>query len=152
MLFVRDRNRGVSLVHCDCVSLFSRRRECWKALFRNSFIFLRSARTTSTRMGFKTTTLRCLSGSRFLTRRNNGDGGCIPCAYVKASCPPRYTLLYSHANAEDLGNLSVLFSFSDRRSIPFFLWLSKCLFVDVVGYDYPGYGKCTYAVAHSSSL
>ncbi|OAO12971.1 serine protease family S09X [Blastocystis sp. ATCC 50177/Nand II] len=58
-------------------------------------------------------------------------GNCIPCVYVKASSQSRYTVLYSHANAEDIGNL-----------MGFFLWMSKHLFVDVIGYDYPGYGLC----------
>ncbi|KAK8792444.1 hypothetical protein WA588_004940 [Blastocystis sp. NMH] len=58
-------------------------------------------------------------------------GGIIPCVRIRSSSPSRFTILYSHANAEDLGFL-----------IDFFRWLSKSLYVDVIGYDYPGYGLC----------
>mmetsp|Transcript_9032 Transcript_9032/g.26975 ORF Transcript_9032/g.26975 Transcript_9032/m.26975 type:complete len:329 (-) Transcript_9032:485-1471(-) len=44
----------------------------------------------------------------------------------------RYTLLYSHANAEDLGNI-----------YPWCKFLSKTLQVNVFAYDYTGYGLAT---------
>lgn len=44
----------------------------------------------------------------------------------------RYTLLYSHANAEDLGNI-----------YPWCKFLSKTLKVNVFAYDYTGYGLAT---------
>ena len=65
--------------------------------------------------------------------------------YVKASCQSRYTVLYSHANAEDIGNLFLFNMIWITSRMGFFLWMSKYLFVDVIGYDYPGYGLCAYA-------
>ena len=81
-----------------------------------------------------------------LHRSKDSAGNCIPCVYVKASSQSRYTVLYSHANAEDIGNLFLSHSISMTSRMGFFLWMSKHLFVDVIGYDYPGYGLCGYAV------
>ena len=46
------------------------------------------------------------------------------------SCTP--TILYSHANAEDLGNI-----------YPWCKFLSKMLGVNIFAYDYTGYGLAT---------
>ena len=40
-----------------------------------------------------------------VTFTDNGDGSIIPCVYIKSKTPARYTIVYSHANAEDLGYL-----------------------------------------------
>ena len=42
----------------------------------------------------------------------------------------KYTLLYSHGNAVDLGLMST-----------FFIWLSHHLQMDIFSYDYSGYGS-----------
>jgi hypothetical protein len=49
---------------------------------------------------------------------------------ITSSCVP--TLLYSHANAEDLGNI-----------YPWCKFLSKMLGVNIFAYDYTGYGLAT---------
>ena len=53
--------------------------------------------------------------------------------FVKCSNEPlksKYTLLYSHGNAVDLGLMST-----------FFVWLSHRLQIDIFSYDYSGYGS-----------
>ncbi|KNB45748.1 hypothetical protein JH06_0677 [Blastocystis sp. subtype 4] len=62
---------------------------------------------------------------------DDGLGGLIPCVRVRSQSAARFTILYSHANAEDLGYLYI---------IDFLQWLAKYLYVDVIGYEYPGYG------------
>ena len=37
--------------------------------------------------------------------RDDGLGGLIPCVRVRSQSAARFTILYSHANAEDLGYL-----------------------------------------------
>ena len=73
--------------------------------------------------------LLCFQVSFAQTRRGNR----IACMFVK--CPDdasksKYTLLYSHGNAVDLGLMST-----------FFIWLSHRLQMDIFSYDYSGYGS-----------
>lgn len=51
---------------------------------------------------------------------------------ITSSEQPRLTLLYSHGNAVDLGHM-----------LPVYRELSRLLRVNVMGYDYSGYGCCT---------
>lgn len=53
----------------------------------------------------------------------------IACMYVKACSKPKYTILFSHGNAADLGLMS-----------SFYLTLGNRLNCNVFGYDYSGYG------------
>ena len=54
----------------------------------------------------------------------------VPVLYYPSSTPQSsYTILFSHGNAEDLGLI-----------YPFLSQLSAALSVNVVSYDYPGYG------------
>lgn len=55
-------------------------------------------------------------------------GSRIPATYI-ATPGAKLTLLYSHANAEDLGNI-----------YPWCKFLSKALGVNLLAYDYSGYG------------
>ena len=91
---------------------------------------------------FGATFLRCAFFEPFLYRSKDSTGNSIPCVYVKASCQSRFTVLYSHANAEDIGYLLLFVVYCIMNRMGFFLWMSKNLFVDVIGYDYPGYGLC----------
>mmetsp|Transcript_23725 Transcript_23725/g.36353 ORF Transcript_23725/g.36353 Transcript_23725/m.36353 type:complete len:390 (+) Transcript_23725:385-1554(+) len=59
-----------------------------------------------------------------------GGGPSAPGGGGNASCTP--TILYSHANAEDLGNI-----------YPWCKFLSKMLGVNIFAYDYTGYGLAT---------
>lgn len=61
------------------------------------------------------------------TRRKNR----IVCLYIKAQVvDPKFTILYSHGNAVDLGQM-----------YSFFSMLSACLNCDIFSYDYSGYGR-----------
>ncbi|KAI0986177.1 hypothetical protein GJ496_002078 [Pomphorhynchus laevis] len=61
-----------------------------------------------------------------MTKRRNR----IVCLYMKASVQnPKYTILYSHGNAVDLGQMCSFFSM-----------LSACLNCNIFSYDYSGYG------------
>ena len=62
------------------------------------------------------------------TQRRNTIG----CMYVKLSETPKYTLLFSHGNAVDLGQMS-----------SFYVGLGKRLKCNVFAYDYSGYGAST---------
>lgn len=53
----------------------------------------------------------------------------IACMYVKACSKPKYTILFSHGNAADLGLMS-----------SFYLGLGNKINCNVFGYDYSGYG------------
>lgn len=69
------------------------------------------------------------------TSNNNNDNSSSPLSPTKSSSPSytpssnRYTLLYSHGNAEDIGLLS-----------KFLTDISRLLQVDILVYDYRGYG------------
>jgi fermentation-respiration switch protein FrsA (DUF1100 family) len=60
---------------------------------------------------------------------------------VKAPTPVSFTLLHSHGNAVDLGQM-----------LPFYEQLSKYLQVNVFAYDYRGYGQSSGTPAVSSCL
>jgi hypothetical protein len=62
-------------------------------------------------------------------RSSNGGGGGGGSGYFTPGAP---TILYSHANAEDLGNI-----------YPWCKFLSKMLGVNIFAYDYTGYGLAT---------
>lgn len=53
----------------------------------------------------------------------------IACGYIRCVPFPRFTILFSHSNALDLGQL-----------LPFLLILGRRLNCNVLGYDYAGYG------------
>ncbi|XP_065188314.1 alpha/beta hydrolase domain-containing protein 17C-like [Sycon ciliatum] len=56
----------------------------------------------------------------------------IACMYVKLTDTPKYTLLFSHGNAVDLGQMS-----------SYYVGLGTRLGCNVFGYDYSGYGDST---------
>ncbi|KAG1675417.1 hypothetical protein FOA52_012336 [Chlamydomonas sp. UWO 241] len=65
---------------------------------------------------------------------NHGDVSEVVCAFVpykssKTSLNANVTILYSHGNAVDIGPM-----------MPVYMGLSKLLKVNVMGYDYTGYG------------
>jgi len=66
----------------------------------------------------------------FLNSGRMGSGGGGGSSSTSTSCAP--TILYSHANAEDLGNI-----------YPWCKFLSKMLGVNIFAYDYTGYGLAT---------
>ena len=49
--------------------------------------------------------LKCIVLSIQFIYSDNGNESIIPCVYIKSKTPARYTIVYSHANAEDLGYL-----------------------------------------------
>ena len=49
--------------------------------------------------------LRCSDWLYSTRNRDDQAGGIIPCIRIRSSSPARFTILYSHANAEDLGFL-----------------------------------------------
>lgn len=59
-------------------------------------------------------------------------GNTIACMYVKVEESPKYTLLFSHGNAVDLGQMS-----------SFYVGLGRRLKCNVFAYDYSGYGEST---------
>ena len=63
----------------------------------------------------------------FFTRTSRGNQ--IACFYVKSSINPKFTILFSHGNAVDIGQMS-----------SFFLGLGSRLDCNIFGYDYSGYG------------
>lgn len=63
----------------------------------------------------------------FFTRTSRGNR--IACMYVKCAGEARYTLLFSHGNAVDLGQMS-----------SFYMGLGARIGCNVFGYDYSGYG------------
>lgn len=70
-----------------------------------------------------------------------GKGEKIVTAYVKSPTPVSFTLLHSHGNAVDLGQM-----------LPFYEQLSKYLHVNIFAYDYRGYGQSSGTPAVSSCL
>ncbi len=62
------------------------------------------------------------------TRRNNTIG----CMYVKNTSNPKFTLLFTHGNAVDLGQMS-----------SFFVALGSRIDCNVFAFDYSGYGIST---------
>lgn len=63
----------------------------------------------------------------FFTRTSRGN--LITCIYVRCSKNAKYTLLFSHGNAVDLGQMS-----------SFYISLGSQLNCNIFGYDYSGYG------------
>ncbi|KAH8236454.1 alpha/beta hydrolase domain-containing protein 17B [Drosophila bipectinata] len=63
----------------------------------------------------------------FFTRTSRGN--LITCIYVRCSKNAKYTLLFSHGNAVDLGQMS-----------SFYLTLGSQINCNIFGYDYSGYG------------
>uniref|UniRef100_A0A7S0EJ36 Serine aminopeptidase S33 domain-containing protein n=1 Tax=Hanusia phi TaxID=3032 RepID=A0A7S0EJ36_9CRYP len=57
------------------------------------------------------------------------EGSTIPVLHIKCKKKPKFTLLFSHGNAEDIG-VNKLFC----------EWFAEQLQVDIVTYDYTGYG------------
>ena len=72
--------------------------------------------------------IRCLKSNKvtWLQTKNNFR---IPSVFI-ANKTAKITLLYSHANAEDLADVYIWLKY-----------LSKQLNVNVMGYDYTGYGQ-----------
>ncbi|CAG2115791.1 unnamed protein product [Medioppia subpectinata] len=66
----------------------------------------------------------------FFTRTNRGNR--IACMYVRATPTPKYTILFSHGNAVDLGQMS-----------SFYLGLGTRIGCNIFSYDYSGYGVST---------
>lgn len=71
----------------------------------------------------------------------NGDASSVNTRYGGAGAVGKYTLLYSHGNAEDLGLIA-----------HFLTDLARLLGVNVLCYDYAGYGKSTDVVSVSCFL
>ncbi|KAK9881938.1 hypothetical protein WA026_018133 [Henosepilachna vigintioctopunctata] len=69
--------------------------------------------------------LRKLEGFFVRTKRGNK----IACVFVRYGGKPRFTLLFSHGNAVDLGQCS-----------NYYVWLCSQLKCDIMSYDYSGYG------------
>jgi hypothetical protein len=66
----------------------------------------------------------------FYTRTSRGNK--IACMYVKCCPNAKYTLLFSHANAVDLGMIS-----------SFYVMLGMRINCNIFSYDYSGYGSST---------
>lgn len=66
----------------------------------------------------------------FRTRTRSGNS--IACMYVKNTENPQFTLLFSHGNAVDLGQMS-----------SFFVGLGSRIGCNIMAYDYSGYGSST---------
>lgn len=64
----------------------------------------------------------------FYTR--TGRGNLLTCLYVKCCSNAKYTLLFSHGNAVDLGQMS-----------SFYLGLGARINCNIFSYDYSGYGR-----------
>ncbi|KAK8805239.1 hypothetical protein WA588_000179 [Blastocystis sp. NMH] len=77
---------------------------------------------------------------RFSYHEINGtNGGVIPMIYLKSLYASPYTLVYSHANAEDISQLKSFLS-----------TLSQQASCNVVCYDYPGYGLNTEPLSEAN--
>lgn len=63
----------------------------------------------------------------FYTRTRRGNR--IACMYVKNTDTPQFTILFSHGNAVDLGQMS-----------SFFIGLGSRINCNILAYDYSGYG------------
>jgi pimeloyl-ACP methyl ester carboxylesterase len=66
----------------------------------------------------------------FYTRSRRGNR--IACMYVKNTDSPRFTIIFSHGNAVDLGQMS-----------SFFVGLGSRIKCNILAYDYSGYGAST---------
>lgn len=66
----------------------------------------------------------------FLTRTNKGNE--VACIYVKCCPNAKYTILFSHGNAVDLGQMS-----------SFYIGLGSRINCNIFSYDYSGYGIST---------
>ncbi|CAB3981963.1 alpha beta hydrolase domain-containing 17C [Paramuricea clavata] len=64
----------------------------------------------------------------FKTKSKQGNNIC--CMYVKTSPSARFTLLFSHGNAVDLGQMS-----------SFYIGLGQRINCNILSYDYSGYGE-----------
>lgn len=64
----------------------------------------------------------------FFTRTSRGN--LIACTFVKCSKNAKYTLLFSHGNAVDLGQMS-----------SFYIGLGSRINCNIFSYDYSGYGQ-----------
>lgn len=73
----------------------------------------------------------------FRTRTRKGNH--IACMYVKNSPNPQYTILFSHGNAVDLGQMS-----------SFFVGLGSRINCNIMAYDYSGYGASTGKASESN--
>lgn len=56
----------------------------------------------------------------------------VKCPTTQGATPPKFTILFSHGNAVDLGQMS-----------SFYLGLAARLGVNIFSYDYSGYGAST---------
>ena len=63
----------------------------------------------------------------FYTRTARGNR--VACMYMKCSPNARFTILHSHVNAMDLGQMS-----------SYYLWLGSRINCNIFSYDYSGYG------------
>ncbi|KAJ8374459.1 hypothetical protein SKAU_G00050390 [Synaphobranchus kaupii] len=76
-------------------------------------------------------TQRELEGSEvFLTRSSRGNR--VACMYIRCAPAARYTVLFSHGNAVDLGQMS-----------SFYIGLGTRINCNIFSYDYSGYGVST---------
>ncbi|KAG5851280.1 hypothetical protein ANANG_G00091410 [Anguilla anguilla] len=74
---------------------------------------------------------RELEGSEvFLTRSSRGNR--VACMYIRCAPAARYTVLFSHGNAVDLGQMS-----------SFYIGLGTRINCNIFSYDYSGYGVST---------
>ncbi|KAL3276676.1 hypothetical protein HHI36_012046 [Cryptolaemus montrouzieri] len=69
--------------------------------------------------------LQKIEGFTVRSRRGNK----VACVFVRCDRNPRYTILFSHGNAVDLG-----------QSSSYLVWLGDQLNCDILSYDYSGYG------------
>ena len=72
-------------------------------------------------------------------RTRSRSGNTIACMYVKNSDNPQYTLLFSHGNAVDLGQMS-----------SFFVGLGSRINCNIMAFDYSGYGCSTGSPSESN--
>lgn len=79
---------------------------------------------------------------RLPTGKGGVGGDVIVAAYIPSPGPPtRFTVLHSHGNAVDLGQM-----------LPVYSHLARLLKVNVMGYDYRGYGQSEGEPAASNTL
>ena len=62
----------------------------------------------------------------FFVELKNGDS--VACLHEGNKAQPKRTVIFSHGNGEDLGNLKSFFSYFGSEG------------TEMIGYDYPGYG------------
>lgn len=73
----------------------------------------------------------------FYTRTRRGNT--IACMYVKTTESPQFTILFSHGNAVDLGQMS-----------SFFIGLGSRINCNILAYDYSGYGASSGKASESN--